>query len=56
MIACPQCRKAIDGIHTKEFVCGWCRLDIHLACLPLHVRSCQACRHHNEQFLAKEKV
>lgn len=53
-MTCPQCKQPIDGIRTKEYGVGWCRLDIHHACMPLHVRSCQACRHHNEQYLAKE--
>lgn len=54
-MTCPQCKHEIDGIRTKEYGCGWCRLDIHHDCLPLHVRSCKACRHHNEQFIAKEQ-
>jgi hypothetical protein len=53
MIVCPQCKQPIEDI--KSMCTGWCRLDIHLTCLPLHVRSCQACRHHNEAYLAKEK-
>lgn len=53
-MTCPQCKDPIDGIHTKELCVGWCRLDIHLTCLPLHVRSCQACRGHNEAFINKE--
>lgn len=54
MIVCPQCKAEIDGIHPKTYSTGWCRLDVHLACLPLHVRACQACRQHNEAYLAKE--
>ena len=51
MIVCPQCKKGFDDI--KGLAVGWCRLDIHHDCLPLHVRSCQACRQHNEQFVAR---
>lgn len=50
-MTCPQCKHPIDGIHPATYGTGWCRLDIHLACLPLHVRSCQACRGHNEGYL-----
>ena len=52
---CPQCHKAIDGIAVKEFAVGWCRLDIHHDCLPLHVRACQACRVHNAEYVASQK-
>lgn len=55
MSQCPQCNQEIDGIHPKTFGVGWCRMDIHHDCLPLHVRACQACRVHNEAYLAKEK-
>lgn len=54
MNACPQCKHEIDGIHPKTFGVGWCRLDIHHDCLPLHVRSCQACRVHNAEFVAAQ--
>lgn len=50
---CPQCKNPINGIHPATFGTGWCRLDIHLACLPMHVRSCQARRAHNEAFIAQ---
>jgi hypothetical protein len=53
-MTCPQCKQPIDGIRTKEYACGWCRLDIHHDCLPLHVRACQACRAHNAEFLAAQ--
>jgi hypothetical protein len=48
MLTCPQCKQPIDGIHTKTFGVGWCRLDVHLHCLSLHVRACRPCRVHNE--------
>ncbi len=51
-MTCPQCKKGFDDI--KGLAVGWCRLDIHLACLPLHVRACQACRAHNAEFVAAQ--
>lgn len=54
MVTCPQCRERIDGINHLSYGVGWCRQDIHLACLPLHVRVCGACRVHNEEYLSHQ--
>lgn len=54
-MTCPQCKQPIDGMQTKTYGVGWCKIDIHLVCLPLHVRSCQACRQHNEGYLSKDR-
>ena len=48
---CPQCKTAIDGIDHTRYAVGWCRADIHTACLRLHVRACTSCRPHNADFL-----
>ena len=51
MIQCPQCHQPIDGIQLRTYGVGWCRADIHTACLPLHVRACPACRPPNADYL-----
>lgn len=42
-VVCLQCREPISGIHTDAYAVGWCRNDIHLGCMALHVRSCREC-------------
>ena len=51
---CPQCKQPIDGLHTKTYGVGWCQLDVHLDCFPLHARSCQPCRTHNAEYVAAQ--
>lgn len=49
---CPQCKQPIEGIDHRGYAVGWCRLDIHTGkCLDLHLRSCRACRAHNEDVI-----
>lgn len=61
MRRCPDCTEEIIGIaahprhelHALEnYVIGWCQRDVHTRCLFLHIRSCQACRAHNEAVIA----
>ena len=52
---CPQCKEAIDGIASRTYAVGWCEVDVHVACLPLHVRSCPRCRRHNEGYLLHQE-
>jgi hypothetical protein len=47
---CPQCKQPIEGIDVTRYAVGWCRLDVHVGCLPLHVRTCRPCRVHNERL------
>lgn len=56
MMTCPQCKQLIEGLHVMTYAVGWCEKDVHLDCLPLHIRSCKACRWHNEDYLAKGTV
>lgn len=55
-MTCPQCKQPIDGTHTKTYGVGWCKLDVHHDCLPLHVRACGPCRQHNEAFITKDRT
>lgn len=55
MVSCPQCKELINGIDHKSYGIGWCRLDIHTACLDLHIRTCKACRPPNEEYISHQK-
>lgn len=53
---CHQCQTPIESLANIATLnlsgegawgVGWCEKDIHLACLPLHVRSCRSCWQHN---------
>lgn len=57
---CLQCHQPIETMANVErlnpggegaWAVGWCGLDIHLACVPLHVRSCRACWPHNAGYI-----
>lgn len=60
---CQQCQTPIDAlanIHRVnpggdgKWVVGWCGQDVHVACLPIHVRACRACWPHNTAFILIE--
>lgn len=53
-MTCPQCSETIEGTHTQTYAVGWCQFDVHTDCLRLHVRSCKACRIHNEGFVTRQ--
>lgn len=54
---CPQCQKPIEPEQVKSQVAvGWCRLDVHRECIPLHVRSCRSCWPHNTAFILTQEV
>lgn len=55
-MSCPQCHAPIDGITHDSYGVGWCRRDVHRACLPLHVRTCAACRAPNEGWIAQQPL
>ena len=48
---CPQCHTIIEPIALATYAMGWCRVEVHRACLPLHVRTCSACRPPNADYL-----
>lgn len=54
---CQQCQAPIENIfnHGNEgkWCVGWCGKDIHMDCLPLHVRSCRACWPHNTGYILR---
>ena len=59
---CPQCKQAIEGAANHRvfnpslrgtYVVGWCQRDVHEGCFALHVRSCSACRAHNDGLAAQ---
>lgn len=46
-MTCTHCKQPIESV--TALCVGWGRLDLHTGqCLALHVRSCKACRTHNE--------
>jgi hypothetical protein len=59
-MTCPQCKQPVEGAirpgEAPHYAVGWCRLDIHVRCLALHIRACRPCRTHNEDWLARQEV
>lgn len=50
-MACPQCQVPTDVAGDGEIAVGWCGRDVHVACLPLHVRACRSCWPHNTAYI-----
>ncbi len=59
---CQQCHMPIDAmanIHQMNqggdgrWGVGWCGNDIHIECLPIHVRSCRSCWPHNTEYILR---
>lgn len=52
---CQQCQAPIENIFNHgsdgRWCVGWCGEDLHMDCLPLHVRSCRSCWVHNAQYI-----
>lgn len=48
---CPQCHEPIEATVTTSYAVSWCEHDVHVACLPLHVRSCRVCWPYNTAYI-----
>lgn len=50
-MACQQCHALTDAEGEGKVVVGWCGYDVHVSCVPLHVRTCRACWPHNTAYI-----
>lgn len=50
-MACQQCQEQNDASGDGKIAVGWCGKDVHVSCLPLHVRACRSCWPHNTAYI-----